>query len=128
MALSTKIKNIGKSVKLNPEFEKLPLKKLFVSSFFISVFAIIFGLLSQFILPPEIPLYYGLPQTTEQLAPSIFIILPSLISIAITVLNAVFSIKSHDNYLKRALAFASISIAILSIITTTKIVFLVGLI
>ncbi len=123
MALSTKIKNIGY---INPEFEKLPLKKLFVASFFISIATIILGMVAQFILPPEVPLYYGLPQTRDQIAPSLFIVLPSLVSITITVLNAVFSIKTHDNYLKKALAFTSIAVSILATITTYKIVFLVG--
>lgn len=126
MAISTKIKGFGYSVKLNPEFERLPLKKLFVVSFLISLSTIVLGLAAQFILPPEIPLYYGLPQTYEQVASSFLIILPSLISIVITIFNAIVSIKTHDNYLKRALAFTSISVAILAIITTYKIIFLVS--
>lgn len=133
MALSTKIKTmshnirgIGYSVKLNPEFEKLPLKKMFVASFFISVATILLGLIAQIILPPEIPLFYGLPQTSEQLSPAIFIILPSLASILITIINAIISIKIDGNYLKRTLAFASIAVSILAVITTYKIIFLVG--
>ncbi len=117
---------ILKQITLSPEFERLPLKKLFVSSFVISAITILLGLAAQIVLPTEIPLFYGLPQTSEQLAPSLLIILPSVISIVITVINALFSIKVDNNYLKRALAFASIAASVLAIITTYKIIFLVG--
>jgi len=113
-------------IKLSPGFEKLPLKKLFVFSFFLSVITILLGLVAQIFLPPEIPLYYGLPQTSEQLAPTIFIILPSVLSIFITVINTIFSMKIHDNFLNKTLAFTSISVSILAMITTYKIIFLVG--
>lgn len=115
-----------KQMKLNPEFEKLPLKGLFLWSFIISFSTIALGLIAQLILPPEIPLYYGLPQTTDQIAPSLLIILPSGISIIVTLLNAICSTKTQDNYLKKALAFTSIAVSILAIITTYKIIFLVG--
>lgn len=120
MALPTQIK------KLSPEFEKLPLKKLYIFSFFISLIVLIIGVATQFFLPPEIPLYYGLPQTSDQLAPSMFIILPSLLSIIITITNIFLSMKNSGSYLKRALAFTSISISILATITTYKIFFLVS--
>lgn len=115
-----------KQIISNPEFERLPLKKLFVSSFFISLFTLVIGLVAQIILPTEIPLFYGLPQTNEQLAPSLLIVLPSALSIIITIANALISIKVDNNYLKRALAFSSISVSVLAIITTYKIIFLVG--
>lgn len=104
----------------------IPLKRLLVSSLVISVITIVLGLLAQLILPPQIPLYYGLPQTSEQITPSIFIILPSLLSIIITIINTSFSTKIHDIFLKKTLAFASISVSVLATITTYKIIFLVG--
>ncbi len=115
-----------KQIKLNPEFEKLPLKKMFVISFVVSIITVLIGVIAQITLPPEIPLFYGLPQTSEQLAPSILIILPSLLSLSITVINAVLSIKTNDNYLKKVFAFSSIAITTLAIITTYKIIFLVS--
>lgn len=117
---------ISTTTRLTPEFEKLPLKKMFVFSFLISLVTILLGLLGQIILPPEIPLYYGLPKTVDQLSPAIFIILPSFISIFITILNILGSIKINDNFIKKTLAFTSISISILATITTLKIIFLVG--
>lgn len=114
------------STKINPEFDKLPLNRLLLASFIIAIVTVGIGLLAQFILPPQIPLYYGLPQTIEQIAPSILILLPSFISIFITILNTLLSIKIHDNYLGRTLAFASITVAVLATVTTFKIIFLVG--
>jgi hypothetical protein len=104
----------------------LPLKQLFTISVSVSFIFVALGLLSQFILPPEIPLFYGLPKNSQQLAPSIFVILPSVISMLLTIVNAIISINTDGVYLKKSLAFASIAICLLSIIATYKIVFLVG--
>ncbi len=122
MALPTRLKNI----KYGKEFEKLPLRKLFVVSFFMSIVTIIIGLITKSFLPPEIPLFYGLPQTQEQLTSSTLIILPSVTSILITIINFILSIKIQDNHLKKTLAFASVLVSLLAIITTYKIIFLVG--
>ena len=104
----------------------LPLKSLFTTSVVINGVFILLGLLGQLILPPQIPLFYGLPKNSEQLAPSIFITLLSVVSLFLTVINAIISINIEGVYLKKALAFASISICLLSVIATYKIVFLVG--
>jgi hypothetical protein len=115
MALLTQIKE-----------SNLPLKSLFTISAVINMVFILLGLVGQLVLPPEIPLFYGLPKNSEQLAPSIFIILPSISSLIITVVNAVISINIDGVYLKKSLAFASISVCLLSVIATYKIIFLVG--
>ncbi|EKE06340.1 MAG: hypothetical protein ACD_19C00016G0013 [uncultured bacterium] len=111
---------------INPEFDKLPLKKLFILSFLISIITVFLGIGAQFFLPPKIPLYYGLPQTEDQLASSFFIILPAFISIVLTLINLLLSLKTHGYYFGKVLAFTSISISFLSAITTYKIIFLVG--
>jgi len=113
-------------IKLGPKFEKLPLKKFFIASFAINMITIFSGLLAKFILPPEIPLFYGLPQTSEQLANSTFIILPACIALLLTLINAIISINISGIYLKKTLAVASISISLLSLIGTFKIIFLIG--
>lgn len=102
------------------------IKKIIISSFVVSGVTILSGLLSQFILPPEIPLFYGLPQTSEQIAPSILIIIPSTASLLITLVNILFISKASNIYLKKTLAFTSITISTLATITTLKIIFLVG--
>lgn len=104
----------------------ITLKKFFILSLLVSTISIIIGLLAQLVLPPQIPLFYGLPQTAEQLAPAILIILPSVVSLLITTINMFFLTRVHDIYLKKSLAFVSIAVSILAIITTLKIIFLVG--
>ena len=113
-------------IKIDPRFEKLPLRHLFIISLVINCVLILSGLFAKFVLPPEIPLYYGLPKNEDQLANSIYIILPALISILVTIINAVLSVISNSVYLKKTLAFASILVTILSIVATYKIIFLVG--
>ncbi len=113
---------------IKSEFEKLPLKNVYFFSLFFSAIIFIISLVSQFILPPQIPLYFGLPQTSDQLASSFMIIVPSLSSILIIIINILIAINLNDNYIKKTLAFGSISVFILSAITTIKIILLVSLI
>lgn len=115
MALLEQLKN-------NP----VPLKPLFTASVAINLLFIVLSILSIFILPPEIPLFYGMPKSNEQVAPSFMIITPSLAAFLFTVVNFVVSTKLNQQYLKKTLAFASIAATILSSIATYKIIFLVG--
>lgn len=117
---------IYQKIKMLPGFEKLPLKGSFIFSVVTSTVTIIFGLLSNIILPPVIPLFYGLPQTNAQLANGFAIVIPATISIVFTLLNAVISINSNSMYVKKVLAVSTILICILATITTFKIIFLVG--
>lgn len=125
MALLTQIKDRAK-IKIDSRFEKIPLKSLFVISIIVNITFILLGLVSQLVLPPEVPLFYGLPKNSEQLAPSLFIVIPATISLIITILNAVISINIDSIYLKKSLAFASISVCLLSVVAIYKIIFLVG--
>jgi len=117
---------IYQKMKIDPNFQKLPFKNLFTFSFVLNIAVIALGFLAKFILPPEIPLFYGLPQTESQLAPAILIGLPAFVALILTALNALISINLESVYLKRTLAFTSISVSILAFIATYKIVFLVG--
>ncbi len=117
---------MDKFKKVTSDFEKLPLKKLFVFSFLGSFSLFILGLIMHFFLPLYIPLFYGLPETSDQLAPRIFILIPAAISTIITLLNIVISVNNHDGYINKILAFASILILLLAAITTYKIFFLVN--
>ena len=123
MAENRKIKI---NIKVDPRFEKLPLKNLYVISFVLNVLAIVSSLFATFILPPEVPLLFGLPQTEEQIVPSFLVSLPNAVALIITVLNALLAIYLDDAYLKRVLSFVSLAITILSLIATSKIIFLVG--
>ncbi len=96
-------------------------------SLILGFLGIIVGLLFQFVLPPEIPLFYGLPQTEDQLAPKIMIVIPSLIAIFVVIINSVLTTRIDNIFLIKSLWVASISVSLLSVVTIIKIVFLVGM-
>ncbi|MCH7640604.1 hypothetical protein IID22_00175 [Patescibacteria group bacterium] len=77
-------------------------------------------------LPPELPLFYGLPSGEEQLTTKLGLIIPSLTSIAIIFINFGLSQGLRDSYFRRILSLASLASVFFSTITTVKIIFLVG--
>ncbi|WKZ25323.1 MAG: hypothetical protein QY322_02935 [bacterium] len=104
----------------------VPLKSLFVTSFIVNCVFILISLVSTVILPPEIPLFFGLPKSTSQLAANYMILVPSLISTFLVTANFIIALKVSGQYIKKILAFTSVSVTILNVIATSKIVFLVG--
>jgi len=112
--------------KIKEKFEHLPLKKMYIISFVLNIFFIIIAFLAQFILPPEIPLFYGMPQNNLQIAPSYLLFLPSGISLIILIINLAISNKINDIYLKKTMAIASLLVSFLSAITIAKIIFLIA--
>jgi hypothetical protein len=104
----------------------VPLKPLFSISIVINLLFLVLSAMSIFILPPEIPLFYGMPKSNAQVAPSFMIIVPSLSSFIFTTINYIAALKLNQQYLKKTLAFASIAATILSSIATYKIISLVG--
>ncbi|HLE49203.1 MAG TPA: hypothetical protein VI819_04220 [Patescibacteria group bacterium] len=112
-----------KTVKLS----KLPFITLTFSFLLANIIVIIGVLLFQKNLPPEIPLNYGLPRSTKQLAMPLEIIIPLIISLLIIIINNILAMITENNYLKRVLIIASYFTTIMSIITVVKIVFLIGI-
>lgn len=108
------------------KFERLPLRKFYVFSFFLNIFIISIGILAKLVLPPEIPLFYGFPQSNQQISQSLFLFIPPLISLTFTLFNAYLSIFVDNTYLKKVFAFSSILVSMLSTVTVVKIIFLVG--
>lgn len=108
------------------KFERLPLKKFYIFSFFLNIGILATSFLSKIFLPPEIPLFYGFPQSSQQISPSYLLFIPSLVSLTITMINAYLSIFVDNIYLKKVLAFSSVLVSFLSALTTFKIIFLVG--
>lgn len=77
-------------------------------------------------LPPQVPLYYGLPEGEAQLAPALALILPSLVSIATSIVNIMTCFFIEDEFLKKVLILTSIGVTFFATITTIRIILLVG--
>ena len=83
-------------------------------------------LLALSILPPQVPLFYGLPETEERLASSWMLILPPIVSFLILLINASLSLFVEEEFTKKILVAASLAATLFSTITTLKIILLVG--
>src|SRR3989304_7519833 len=83
-------------------------------------------LLALSILPPQVPLFYGLTETEERLASSWMLILPPIVSFLILLINASLSLFVEEEFTKKILVAASLAATLFSTITTLKIILLVG--
>lgn len=107
--------------------KNLPFRNYVVGSFIVSLTLIILILLlKNNYLPPEIPLFYGLAEGQEQLTPSSFLIIPLVASSLFLVFNIIIGALIKNEFLRRTLIASGISLVALSLISTLKIVFLVG--
>ncbi len=106
--------------------EKLPLKGYFNASWILNFIIIIFSLLIQKRLPPQIPIFYGLPQGEAQLSSPIGILIPSVSSLIFVLLNLFLINIIKDEFIKKVLVVAGLTTAVFASITVVKIIFLVG--
>ncbi|SRR3989339_94006 len=108
------------------KLEKLPLKGYFKAAWILDVLTIIFGLLVQKLLPPQIPVFYGFPQGEAQLSPPIGILIPSALSLVFILINLILIKVVKDEFIKKTLIIAGLATAVFAGITVIKIFFLVG--
>lgn len=108
------------------KLKKLPLKGYFNASLIINFLIILFSLLIQKRLPPQIPILYGLPQGEVQLLPPIGILIPSVSSLIFVLLNLFLINIIKNEFIKKTLVIAGFLIAVFASITVVKIIFLVG--
>jgi hypothetical protein len=104
----------------------LPFRRLVVIVLLINLSTGIAALLIQKNLPPEIPLYFGLPQGPAQLTSSIGLIIPVAISLSVAIINVTLTLFIPNEYLKKVLVIASVGLTFFSVITILKIAQLVG--
>lgn len=109
-----------------PILKQKVLKQFFLISLSISLGSILLSLLAQPILPPQIPLFYGLPEGEGQLAPALALALPGTFSFFILIVNLAVIKIIKDDFLRKILAVAAFTVSVFAIITTAKIIFLVG--
>lgn len=105
----------------------LPFKNYILISIGVNIVVIIAILIfKKSMLPPEVPLFYGLPEGQEQLANSYALIFPSIVSIFITLLNSTIASFIRDGFLKKSLIVSGIFSVLFPLATILKIIFLVG--
>src|SRR3989344_1215028 len=106
--------------------ERVPLKNFVYLSFIISIVGILLIFLLQSKLPPEVPLFYGLPEGEEQLTTSLGLTLPLVGSLIITILNTITVFFLQNSFLQKTLVLVSFAVSFLSFVTIVKITLLVG--
>lgn len=77
-------------------------------------------------IPPEIPLYYGMPQGADQLTLKSSLPLPSIIAIFLGIINIILAVILKDVFLKRVVSGITVATTSLAVITIIKIVSTVG--
>lgn len=106
--------------------EKLPLRGYFNASWIINALIILFSLLTLNRLPPQIPVFYGLPQGEAQLTPPLGILIPSVSSLVFIFVNLLLINIIKDDFIKKTLVIAGLATSVFATITAVKIIFLVG--
>ncbi len=101
-------------------------QKLAVFTITFNLVVALLVLLFQNTLPPVVPLLYGLPVSSAQLAPSLALVIPPLVAAFLGVLNLMTVKATKDKFLEKLLAGLSIAITALAAITVIKIFLLVG--
>jgi hypothetical protein len=105
---------------------KPPFLRLLYISLLINVASIIGIILVKNILPPELPLFYGLPEGEEQLTKTLGLAIAPAISLSIVLINSAIAYLQVDEFLKKTLIVAGFCVSIFSLVTTIQIVLLVG--
>lgn len=92
----------------------------------VNVLTILVIILLKNSLPPVVPLFYGLPVSVDELTTNIGLIIPSLISICLIIINIIVAKGTKDTFLEKIFTGLIIAVTALSLITIIKIITLVG--
>lgn len=106
--------------------DNTPFRQYVIYAIVANIITIFFALIVHKWLPPEVPLFYGMPQGDEQLASSWLLVLPGLISLLILFTNLAIVGLIKNDFSKKTLVLGAIGATFFSTITTFKIIFLVG--
>ena len=107
-------------------WKKIAFKNFFFVAIIINILAVIAIIILKDFLPPRLPLFYGRPVGETQLVGTLGLLVAPAASFLITMLNLVVSFSIKDDFLKRIIAVATLTISILTAITILKIILLVG--
>lgn len=123
MINSTIIQNKEKRVGKIPNFIRQP----FRISLFFSFLIILIALIMYGSLQPEIPLFYSLPDSSQQLANKIYIFLVPIISFLITIGHFALLLlsKSMEKRLKKMFAWITVILQIIFFMIFLRIILIV---
>lgn len=105
---------------------EIPFKNYVAIALGVNLLTILVVLISQRFLPPQVPLFYGLPQSEDQLVSSLGLVIPSVVSILIILANSSASSLTKNDFIKKTLVLSSLFATILSVVATIKVILLVG--
>lgn len=112
--------------KQNVFTEKTPFRDFVAFAVIVNTILIATSLFLHSFLPPEIPLFYGLPEGIDQLASSWLLPLPALTALLIILVNLLVASFIEDDFLKRVIILGGIATTFFSAVTTIEILILVG--
>ena len=108
------------------KLEKIPLREFFNISWILNTLTIFFSLFFLNKLPPQIPVFYGLPQGEAQLSTSLGILIPPTVSLVFIFINLLLVSILKDELIKKTLVVTGLATSIFAVIATFKIIFLIG--
>lgn len=106
--------------------KKFPFKISTVSLIVFNLVLVLSSFLLTRFLPPIIPIYFGLPNGSEQLGPSIALALPPLVGLLIILIDSLIITLTDDEFLQKTLLGISIATTFLSAFAYFRIFLLVG--
>ncbi|KKS96192.1 MAG: hypothetical protein UV71_C0001G0066 [Microgenomates group bacterium GW2011_GWC1_43_13] len=107
-------------------WNKLAYRNYFLTAIVINIGILLLLILFKSFLPPRAPLFYGRPMGEAQLTSTFGLLIAPGVSLMMTLLNLFLSLWAKDSFIKRLLAISAIVVSVLTAITITKIVSLVG--
>ncbi len=126
---SVKMKVAGKpfslELKKKLQAKSIPFLYPVMAVIALNIILIIFIVLSLDKLPPEVPLYYGLPRGEQQLASPVELILPLAISSVFIGINVMTSLFIKPVYIKNILSVSGVFFSVMAIITVVRIIMVV---
>ena len=121
-------KNISRELttKRDSVLSEIPFYKLALFVIVVNIILIVLILVFEKSIPPEIPLFYGLPESAEQLTTTRSLIIPPSASTMVIIINTTLAVFTKDDFLKKALMVSAIATGIFSSIAVFKVALLVG--
>lgn len=108
------------------KWKDLPLGNLFYFGLGVNILTSVAVIILRGLLPPVVPLFYGLPVGANQLTSTLGLIIAPAVSVFIIAINYLISLVLENVFLQKVLAITSLSISVLTTLTIIKIMFLVG--